>query len=571
MKPFRYVCLALILIVLAGSVIPAHAESYSFQVPTDVVYVTINKDGTITLDYTITFANDTGALAIDAVDIGLPTSDYSLSDITATINNKKITRIEYSPYVAGIAVYLGNNEIPAGGTGVVYVHIPEVKNVFFSATESESEAYASLQFMPNYFDSSFCYGTTDLQVTFIFPAGIAESEPRYYSPSGGWPGTEKPDAGFTSDNILFYTWRSDQADSTTEYTFGVSFPARYIDQNTIQTGNFVQPTNPTSNPGLNFSSDALCGGIFCLGFIGFFAIIIYSATIGAKKRKMQYLPPKISMEGHGIKRGLTAVEAAILMEQPMDKIMTMTLFGLLKKNAAEVTVKEPLTIKASLPLPVDLYGYETDFLAAFQETNPDKRRKLLQVMVVNLIKSVGEKMKGFSKKETVAFYEDIMNRAWQQVEQAATPEVKGQVYEEVMDWTMLDKKFDDRTRDTFSGPVFVPTPTWWWRYDPTFSRPSTTGTATSTASIPSGSSGGRTISIPSLPGSAFAASVVGGVQNFASGVLGNVTSFTSGVTNVTNPVPPPSTYRSSGGGGGHSCACACACAGCACACAGGGR
>jgi len=30
-------------------------------------------------------------------------------------------------------------------------------------------------------------------------------------------------------------------------------------------------------------------------------------------------PPKISIEGHGIKRGLTAVEAAILMEEPLDR------------------------------------------------------------------------------------------------------------------------------------------------------------------------------------------------------------------------------------------------------------
>jgi hypothetical protein len=559
--------------MLAGSIAPVHAASYSFQVPTDVVYVTINTDGSITLDYTITFSNDTDALAIDAVDIGLPTSDYSLSDITATIDGKKITRIEYSPYVAGIAVYLGSNEIPAGGTGVLYVHIPKVKNVIYAATETESEAYASLEFSPNYFDSAYCYGTTDLQVSFLFPSGITDTEPRYYSPSGGWPGTDIPERGFSKDNVLFYTWHSDQADSNTAYTFGASFPARLIDQNAIVSGNtFVQPTNPTSNPGLSIDSGTLCGGLFCLGFVGFFALVIYSATIGAKKRKLQYLPPKISMEGHGIKRGLTAVEAAILMEQPMDKIMTMVLFGLLKKNAAEVTVKEPLTIKAAVPLPLDLYGYETDFLAAFQETAPDKRRKLLQVMVVNLIRSVGEKMKGFSKKETVTFYEDIMNRAWQQVEQAATPEVKGQVYDEVMDWTMLDKKYDDRTRDTFSGPVFIPTPVWWWRYDPTFVRPSTIGTSSASSSIPS-VSGGRTISMPSLPGSAFAASVVGSVQNFASGVLGNVSSFTSGVTNVTNPVPPPSTYRSSGGGGGggHSCACACACAGCACACAGGGR
>ena len=60
---------------------------------------------------------------------------------------------------------------------------------------------------------------------------------------------------------------------------------------------------------------------------------------------MQYMPPKIAIEGHGIKRGLTAVEAAILMEQPLDKVMTMILFGVIKKNAAEVVTRDPLEIK----------------------------------------------------------------------------------------------------------------------------------------------------------------------------------------------------------------------------------
>ena len=64
---------------------------------------------------------------------------------------------------------------------------------------------------------------------------------------------------------------------------------------------------------------------------------------------MQYLPPKISIEGHGIKRGLTAVEAAIVMEQPMDKVLTMILFGVIKKSAASVKSREPLDVEVTEP------------------------------------------------------------------------------------------------------------------------------------------------------------------------------------------------------------------------------
>jgi hypothetical protein len=174
-------------------------------------------------------------------------------------------------------------------------------------------------------------------------------------------------------------------------------------------------------------------------------------------------------------------------------------------------------------------------------------------------------MKGFSRKESIAYYQSIMERAWQQIEAAGTPEVKSQMYDESLEWTMLDKNYDERTRRVFTGPIFIPM--WWGRYDPGY-HPVSTGSG---PSVPVPSSGGRS-SVGSLPGSAFAASVVTGVQGFSSKVLGDVKSFTSGVTNRTNPAP---VVKSGGGGfsggGGHSCACACACAGCACACAGGGR
>src|SRR4030042_2561971 len=113
-----------------------------------------------------------------------------------------------------------------------------------------------------------------------------------------------------------------------------------------------------------------------------------------------------------------------------------------------------------------------------------------------------------------------MNRAWAQVEAADTPEVKSQKFEEALEWTMLDNDYDDRTKRVFrEGPVFVPI--WWPRYDPTF-HPGPTLTPVSTAGV-----GGKGLSMPHLPGSDFAASMVRGVQGFSSGVVGNITDFTS--------------------------------------------
>ncbi|MDO9299800.1 MAG: hypothetical protein Q7T89_00390, partial [Anaerolineales bacterium] len=339
------------------------------------------------------------------------------------------------------------------------------------------------------------------------------------------------------------------------YLFGSSFPRSYVPAESI----YVKPAEPLISGDTIFT--LLCGGFFAFIFI----VIPAISAISGQRRKMQYLPPKVSIEGHGIKRGLTAVEAANLMEQPLDKVLTMILFGALKKNAAEVVTREPLAIKSASPLPDGLHEYEINFLKAFKEDNAKTRQGLLQEMMVKLVRLVSEKMKGFSRKETLDYYKAIMEKAWQQIEAADTPEVKSQKFDEALEWTMLDKDYDDRTRRVMNGPVFVPM--WWGRYDPTYSsRPVSTGSGLPTSMPSQPSSLGRS----ALPGADIAAQMVTGVQTFSQKVVGNVNTFTEKVTGATNPPPKPT---SSGGGSrsGGGCACACACAGCACACAGGGR
>jgi hypothetical protein len=84
MKPLRYLCLLLIFVFLAGSVSPVYAQDYRFQMPEEDAIITINTDGSISIDYTFKFVNDSGAHAIDIVDIGMPNSDYVLKTISGT-------------------------------------------------------------------------------------------------------------------------------------------------------------------------------------------------------------------------------------------------------------------------------------------------------------------------------------------------------------------------------------------------------------------------------------------------------------------------------------------------------
>jgi len=545
--------LVLLLVLLPGSVL---AATYSFSLDQETVHVFWNEDGTASIDYVFVFSNDNSASAIDFVDVGLPNSNFEVSTIFADVNGRTISNISESDYQgngnSGVAVGLGSYAIPPGQTGQVHVFIGTIHRML--RNDSKDSNYASGVFSPTWFGSEYTHGTTNLTVTYHFPPGVQPDEPRWHNSPSDW--VTEPTTGFDDKGRITYTWANAQANGYTQYTFGASFPRKYVPASAV--------ASPSIFEMLGIAPEDVIGGLFCLGFIGLFGLSIFASIRGVQKRRLQYLPPKIAIEGHGIKRGLTAVEAAILMEQPLDKTLTMILFSVIKKDAAIVVSRDPLKLQLTQPLPEGLQPYETQFLEAFSKDSQAARRSALQDMTIDLVKTVSNKMKGFSRKETLAYYRDIVQRAWGQVEAADTPEVKSQKYDEVMEWTMLDRDYDDRTRRVFTGgPVFVPI--WWGHYDPTFSHGSL-GAPVST----SGTGGG--ISLPHLPGSDFAASMVNGVQNFSGNVIGNLTDFTSKITNKTNPVPVSTSsgrsYRSGGGGG---CACACACAGCACACAGGGR
>lgn len=547
----RFFAFLLTLLLAFGLVTGASAQTYSFELVEEVVHVYLNKDGIMALDYEFAFKNNPGAKPIDFVDVGLPNGNYDRGSISASVNGQAVSvGSDYQgdgPY--GVAVELGSRAIPAGSSGRVRVYVGRIERMFFQDTEEET--YASSEFSPTWFGSQYVTGQSRISVIFHLPPGVTNDEPRYHPARGGWPCDTAPLAARDQDQRVTYEWTCASASGARQYTFGASFPKKYIPENAI--------TSPSALDSFSFDSDALFG----FGFMCCFGVLFFGApllgAISDRRRRMQYIKPQISIEGHGIKRGLTAVEAGILLGLPLDKVMTMLLFGIIKKGAAEVTSRDPLNIKRLDATPTQsLRAYEVEFLTAFEKGNTPARRKALQNVTVNLVKSVTEKMKGFSGKETKEYYQAINEKAWQQIAAAGTPEVQSKMFEEALEWTMLDKDYDDRSRRTFTRPIFVPT--WWHRYDPIYrpSAPVATG-----GSIPLGEGGRAT-----LPGADFAASIVTGTQDFAQKVLGGTESFTQGVTSVTNPPPAPS--RSSHRSGG-SCACACACAGCACACAGGGR
>jgi len=538
--------LAILVLILPGGV--AYGQDYSFTVDSMHVEVYIQEDSSVDIVYDITYTNDPGAHVIDIADVGLPNDYYDLSSATATINGQPVSGIYESEWLdTGVEVHLGANQILPGETGTLHL---EISNPHMVYQDTEDETYASVRFYPHYYENTG-HGTTDLQLTIYFPPGVQPGETRYHD-------QEFTQAFFEGDRPVM-TWVIPDARADRQYQFGVSFPQQYVQEV------YAEPT-----PDVLGSIFGLVGALFgtLLPFTicgGVLFWIILGAIVGSRRRRkrlMDYMPPLVSVEGLGIKRGLTAVEAAVLLEAPLDKVLTMILFGLTKKGAVRAVSQKPLRLEKAEALPEGLHPYEQDFLAAIGSKGNLKERDLTK-LVTKLIKNVNEKMKGFHAKDTIAYYQDIVARAWEQVKDADTPEV----VDENLEWMMMDEDFEEKMPETF-GPRPIPMPVWWWMF--AGPRPATTPST-------GRPSPGRAAPVPSaprtVPGAAGANTVVTSIQGVSNTIVGSLSSFTARVTGVTHPVPvKTSSGRGwSGGGGGGGCACACACAGCACACAGGGR
>ncbi|MBI3739904.1 MAG: hypothetical protein HY258_12725, partial [Chloroflexi bacterium] len=407
--------LVLFLVVLLALTLPASALAqgdYYFRVEKETVQVYWNADGTLSLDYTWVFVNQPGAHVIDFVDVGMPNGNFSTfgpeptaapppsSGVTpvapiagttqgayADVNGKRVSiSSDYQGQGSyGFSVDMGPYAIQPGQTGTVHVYVGGISGVLYP--DDQDSNYASAVFSPTWFGSKYVTGSTDAAIIFHLPPGVQANEPRWHSAPSDFP--SEPQTGFDQDGRVIYTWQNSNASASKQYMFGASFPKSYVPADAIVTA-------PAFDVGGLISSlisnlfNILCFGFFAFMFLG---LPIISAVQG-QRRKLQYIPPRIGIEGHGIKRGLTAVEAGILMEQPLDKVMTMILFGVIKKGAASVTSREPLKVEVTSPMPDGLHDYETNFLNAFKESDARSRQSDLRDMMVKLVKSVGEKMKG---------------------------------------------------------------------------------------------------------------------------------------------------------------------------------
>jgi hypothetical protein len=279
------------------------------------------------------------------------------------------------------------------------------------------------------------------------------------------------------------------------------------------------------------------------------------------------------METLGIRRGLTAVEASYLLDMKPTQIVTEILYSLLQKRAVWVESTNPALKLRIMPLFQNKTGtaenplryYEIDFLHALKDDGALAEEKLAHT-VMFLRDTVEQKLRGYSRRDTVDYYRKIVTKAWTQVEQAGTGDLASKAYDEQLLWLMLDPNYRSRTETTFRDRAFEPSPLWFWYWygyhhynpHPTY-KPNVDAPA-------------QAAKPPTIPGAEFANNIATAVEKTSSNIVISIEKFANAIIPAQTPKVSHTPARRDAECvcACHACACACACVSCACACAGGG-
>jgi hypothetical protein len=599
----------------------APAQEYSFSVPELQMYATVLPEGSMKIDYTIEFHNNPGAHPIDIVDIGAPHSGYRLDDIWAWIDDQPLKDIRPSTEVhPGIEVHLKNGAIMPGKTGKLRVVFIMPKMVYQDTTRKD---YASLRITPTWFGDRYVTGNTHIEVAIQLPKGVKPEEALYQDR----PFSQK--ALIKEGAVVYWDFATERL--TAAHMVGVSFPKGNIPvirQNAVDLLIKWFSESPQAritcgviflvlfgilffrfSGGTGFSVFFILSGLACIGFYispgwHLISLPVVVVLIGFNewllgKRKMHYMPPIAQVEGGGIKRGLTAPEAAVLLELPIAKVLALVIFGMLKKGILRQINADPLSVSVNeafhLKSPtlkdnmaqhtkfyrdaaqkngIVVHAYEEPFLFLL-ENNPDKPVKDIDfgVPMRQLIAGAAGRMAGFNLRETQDYYRSIIKRAAEQAAAIGDIPQRQETVDRNFEWILMD----DHYPTVFTGWPYQPM---WMRGGP-MSMPGTPGQAGSGAPAPS-IPGQTTFKDVAASFSGWAENTMGGMASaIGPGSLGTVPSSggfldLSGADHVTGEIfhalSEASTSGGGGGGGlGGGCACACAGCACACACAGGGR
>ncbi len=516
---------------------PVRAQNIRFHLEHQYAKIWVNKDGSIDLLYDIEIACDSER--IKTVWVGQPVEDFTLGEAFDEEGNVlKISK----DFEEGFDVKVEFSfPIPAGESLRFNLTTNVQKMVWL---DEENPGNVGLIFVPTWWGEV----VKELRVLIVLPEGAIVEQVRN---TPDWDNT------FTEEQTgrLALYWERSDLKPNERFTVGVSFPKELVDR-------YEVPQKGKKGP--------LTGLILRIFFPIIAVVVVIGGLVSVQRRakKRNYRKPGMRIETLGARRGLTAVEAAWLLGLGPVKLVVAMLYSLLRKRAVWVREREPKFMLEIQPEFQDGTGtqktplryYEHRFLRSIRDDGTLNEDGL--VGAVRLVRdTVEQKMRGYNRRDTIQYYRKIVDEAWSQVEQAGTPELMSEAFDENLLWLYMDGEFESKVKDAMEDRIFIPHHDWWWYWwwaRPHPAPPTPDPTVEPRTPQP-------------LPGGEFADRVVTSLENSANKLVTSLEKFADAVA----PAPRSKARRTSvrRGSGGFcacaSCACACACVSCACACAGG--
>ena len=537
LRPLFVITISLFIGLTSTNVVSVQAQEIEYRIGHEWVKIWVNTDGTIDLFYDIEIVCTQGTIRFARV--GQPNGDFAIGEardeqghlLTAT----DVSEGDY--YGVRVDLY---TPISAGESAR-FTLLTNVGRMIWE--DEENVGNVGMQFIPVWWDVR----VDNLRIAIVLPEGVTVEEVRNV------PDWDNAYQDPEEDNRLVLYWERSNLQPDQQFPLGVSFPKEYVEH------------YETREEGLD---------LFTIGIV-IVAVVILVVVIVAvlRSRKPGYIAPVLRMETLGVRRGLTAVEASHLLGLPPAKIVAEVLFSLLMKRSIWVRETDPvLKIEVVKPLEESvgeagnpLRYYEISFLKALNQDGTLDEVRLAKTLMV-LRDTVEAKLHGYCREDTVSYYRDIVAKAWNQVEQAGTPDLASKAYDENLLWLLLDKNVQSETGRIFQDQNFIAGPNWWWYwyiYTHTLPRPGpSTGPPTGDTKP------------PTIPGADFADKIVTSIEQTTNNFVVNAEKFAN---SILPPPPPPKKVSSKPTRRGASCvcacaacACACACVSCACACASGG-
>ncbi len=184
-------------------------------------------------------------------------------------------------------------------------------------------------------------------------------------------------------------------------------------------------------------------------------VINFFYELSIFSRKKDYLPPKISIEGLGIKRNLKIIEVLFLAEMPFRIILGALLQKAIEKGALQIVSIKPLRMEAEKILPDTLDRLEREFVRICVERTPKKRQEKLIHFLIRMIKTTSNQMRGFSLKETVQYHTASIDAV---TEKAAVEKAQEIIEQLVEDMDELTKQVTKATNPFKDAPIFKEEP-----------------------------------------------------------------------------------------------------------------